>query len=113
MKKFNIYKNYPHMPTAEPMNEMSAIATQISSAIFNDSFCLAAEVGSNEDGFQVRQNKHLPIGSLELNPKTAKEWEAMVESSLCSMFNMDTPKGSMQMPSVDKLIERYKFTYAK
>jgi len=117
MSKFHIYMANCDIPTTGNPTKQSMIATQIAGVITSGAshgdYCLATEVGSNEDLYQVRQNKHLPIATIELDSVTAQEWEDGISATFTSIFNLAGATSNKKFNSRDDLINRYKFKYNK
>lgn len=117
MTKFNIYKAGCDIPTLGQATQEELTASQIGEAIIDDpcldNYYLTVEAGSNEDAYQVRQNKHLPIATLELDPVTIKEWEDKLGETFASIFQLKGASKHIQPISRNSLISRYKFKFNK
>lgn len=117
MSKFNIYKAGCDIPSFGQATREELIASQIGDAIIADpsldNYYLTVEAGSNEDTYQVRQNKHFPIATLELDPVSIKEWEDKMGETFASIFQLKGASKDIQQISRNSLINRYKFKFNK
>jgi hypothetical protein len=117
MSKFNIYKARCDIPTLGQSTQEELTASQIGEAIIDDQCLdncyLTVEAGSDEDAYQVRQNKHLPIATLELDAESIKEWEDKVGETFASIFQLKGASKHIQPISKNSLIDRYKFKFKK
>ena len=112
MKKFNIYVVFDGLPTTQVVTKESAIASEIAEALLADypmiESCLAASVGSAEDAFQVRQNKNMPIGNIELDDESAKAWVNQHAETVQMLKELTGPMRCLQDAYRDCLKSLYK-----
>lgn len=117
MEKFNIYVVFDGLPTTQIVTRESVIASEIADALFADypmiESGLAASIGSAEDAFQVRQNKNIPIGHLELDDVSADAWVNQHAHIVQQLSQLTGPMSCLQDEYRDCLKNLYKFELTK